>query len=500
MLIRPRHNDFKIIGLYTGKVVIGLAMLMTVPLAMALSLGEWSPAIDFLIAIGACLSFGLASEIACQTTQDLRWSHGLVIASFSWFVATVLGAIPHGLSGHFGSFIDAMFDVMSGYTTTGLYLIQDLDHISNSLNMWRHLLTYVGGQGIIVVALTFLFRGSAGAYKMYVGEGKDERLLPNVIRTARAIWLVSLAYLAVGSLALWIAGVAIGQSPLRSLLHAMWVFMGAWSTGGFAPQSYNTFYYHSIAYEIICVIIMVVGSFNFALHWSLWTGRRSELWKDIEIISFTATLTIAMIIATAGLMQLGVYTDSVALFRKMSYQLFSGHTTTGFGTIYSRTFVRQWGPLAMLGVILAMAIGASACSTAGGFKGIRMGILVTAVIQEIRRMILPESSHVVQKWHHITTRVLDDATVRAAMLIVLSYIATYSIGTLVGVFYGYDLMDSLFDAVSAGSNTGLSCGLTSPSMPTAMKSVYILMMWAGRLEFMSLFALTGYMVAWGHGR
>jgi trk system potassium uptake protein TrkH len=500
MLIRPRHNDFKLIGLYTGKIIIGLALLMLIPLAMALAFGEWNPAIDFLIAIGACFSFGLMSEIFCQTTQDLKWPHGLVIASFSWFIATLLGAIPHWLSGHFGSFIDALFDVMSGYTTTGLYLIQDLDHISNSLNMWRHLLTYVGGQGIIVVALTFLFRGSAGAYKLYVGEGKDERLLPNVIRTARAIWLVSLAYLVLGSLALWITGAAIGQSPLRSLLHAVWVFMGAWSTGGFAPQSYNTFYYHSLAYEMICVIIFVVGSFNFALHWSLWTGRRSELWKDIEMISFTATLTLAMIVATTGLMQLGVYPETVALFRKMSYQLFSGHTTTGFSTIYSRTFVRQWGPLAMMGVILAMAVGASACSTAGGFKGIRMGIIFTAVIQEIRRMILPESSHVVQKWHHITTRVLDDATVRAAMLIVLSYIAIYSIGTLVGVFYGYDLMDSLFDAVSAGSNTGLSCGLTSPSMPTAMKSVYILMMWAGRLEFMSIFALAGYAVAWVRGR
>lgn len=95
---------------------------------------------------------------------------------------------------------------------------------------------------------------------------------------------------------------------------------------------------------------------------------------------------------------------------------------------------------------------------------------------------------------------LDDATVRAAMLIVLSYIATYSIGTLVGVFYGYDLMDSLLDAVSARSNTGLSCGLTSPSMPTAMKIVYVLMMWAGRLEFISIFALTGYVVAWIRGR
>jgi trk system potassium uptake protein TrkH len=115
-------------------------------------------------------------------------------------------------------------------------------------------------------------------------------------------------------------------------------------------------------------------------------------------------------------------------------------------------------------------------------------------------MILPESSRVVQKWHHITTRVLDDSTVRAAMLIVLSYIAIYALGTLVGVFYGYDLMDSLFDAVSAGSNTGLSCGLTSPSMPTIMKSVYIFMMWAGRLEFLSVFALTGYMVALVRGR
>jgi trk system potassium uptake protein TrkH len=304
----------------------------------------------------------------------------------------------------------------------------------------------------------------------------------------------------VGSVALWITGVTIGQSPLRSLLHAVWVFMGAWSTGGFAPQSYNTFYYHSLAYEVICAILFVVGSFNFALHWSVWTGRRSALWKDIEMISFTATLTLAMIIATTGLMQLGVYTDTAALFRKMFYQLFSGHTTTGFSTIYSRAFVRQWGPLAMMGVILAMAIGASACSTAGGVKGIRVGVISAAILQEIRRMILPERARVVQKWHHITTRVLDDATVRAAMLIVLSYIAIYSLGTIVGVYYGYDLMDSLFDSVSAGSNTGLSCGLTSPSMPTPMKIVYIFMMWAGRLEFLSVFALAGYVVALVKGR
>ena len=500
MILRPRFADYKVIGLYTGKVVIGEGLLMLLPLATALCFGEWNPAIDFLIGIGACFAFGFGMEALCQTRQDLNWAHGLVVASFSWFVAMVLGAIPHWLSGHFGSYLDAMFDVMSGYTTTGMFLLQDLDHVSHGLNMWRHLLTYAGGQGIIVIALTFLFRGTAGAYKVYVGEGKDERLLPNVIHTAQAIWLVSLAYLVVGSLALWVAGMWLGQGPVRGLLHAVWIFMGGWSTGGFAPQSYNTLYYHSLVYEVICAIIFIIGSFNFALHWAVWTGDRSEIRKNIEIISFFTTMTIVMVITTAGLMQLGVYPETMALLRKMFYQVASGHTTTGFGTIYSRTFVRQWGPLAMVGVTLAMAIGASACSTGGGFKGIRMGIIFTALVQDVRRMISPESARVVQKWHHITTRVLDDSTVRTAMTIVLSYIGIYGLGTLVGVYYGYDFVQSLFDSVSASSNTGLSCGVASPTMPTLMKIVYVFEMWAGRLEFMSLFALGGYIVAVIRGR
>ena len=116
------------------------------------------------------------------------------------------------------------------------------------------------------------------------------------------------------------------------------------------------------------------------------------------------------------------------------------------------------------------------------------------------RMISPESARVVQKWHHITTRVLDDSTVRTAMLIVLSYVGIYGLGALVGVYYGYDLVQSLFESVSAGSNSGLSCGVTSPIMPTLMKIIYTFEMWAGRLEFMSLFALTGYIVALMRGR
>ncbi len=500
MIVRPRLTDFKVIGLYCGKIIIGVGLLMIVPLIVSLAFGEWNPAIDFLVGMAVCFVIGLLTEVLCQTTRDLTWAHGLVVASFSWILATAVGAIPHWLSGHFGSYIDAMFDIMSGYTTTGLYLLQDLDHISNGLNMWRHLLTYAGGQGIIVIALTFLIRGTAGAYKVYVGEGKEERLLPNVIQTARAIWLISLTYLVVGSAALWAAGMNLGQSPVSAFFHGIWVFMGAWSTGGFAPQSYNILYYHSLVYEIIAITICIIGSFNFALHWAVWTGKKSEIRKNIEIISFFITMTVAMLITTAGLTKLGVYPDVASVFRKMFFQVASGHTTTGFGTVYSRTFVVQWGALAMLGITLAMAIGASACSTAGGIKGIRVGLIFKAMSQAIRRLISPEKACVVQKWHHITTRILDEPTTYSVMMIVILYILTYAVGAIVGVFYGYEPVQALFDSVSAGSNTGLSCGVTSPAMPVMMKIVYIIEMWAGRLEFMSIFALGGYVVALFRGR
>jgi trk system potassium uptake protein TrkH len=500
VLLRPRASDVKVIVLYTGRIIMGVGLLMTVPLATAVIAAEWASAIDFLIGMFACLCLGLLAEITCRSTRELTWTHGMVVVGLSWLAATVVGAIPHWLSGHYGSWLDAMFDLMSGYTTTGLILIQDLDHISHALNMWRHVLTFAGGQGIVVVALTFLVGSVPGAYQLYVGEGKDERLLPNVVRTARAIWLVSLVYLAVGTPVLWLINVLNGQSVIRGFLHALWMFMSAWSTGGFAPQSYNAYYYHSLAFEIACVIIFVAGSMNFALHWAVWTGRRTEIRRNIEIVSFTITITLFMLIVTAGLMRLGVYPDFLAALRKMFYQVISGHTTTGLATIYSRAFVRQWGPLAMLGITLAMAFGGSASSTAGGFKGIRVGLVFKGLLLNVRRALAPERARVVVKWHHLRTRVLDEAVVSSAMLIVICYVALYTLGTIVGVLYGYPLAEALFDAVSAGSNSGLSSGVTVPSMPALMKVVYLLEMWVGRLEFMSVLALGGYVVSMVRGR
>ncbi|MBN1288398.1 MAG: TrkH family potassium uptake protein [Actinobacteria bacterium] len=471
--------------------VLSVGLIMAVPLATALICGEWNVCTDFLIGISACLIFWLGTEITCRVTLDLRVSHGLVVVSAGWLFAMVFGAIPHYLSGHFSSFLDACFDVMSGFTTTGLFLLQDLDHVSNGLNMWRHVLTYAGGQGIIVVALTFLFVRTSGALSIYLGEGKEEKLLPNVVNTARAIWMISLTYLVIGSVFLFVALKTCGMTPGRSFLHSIWLFMGSWSTGGFAPQSLNLLYYHSFTIELITMAIFVIGSLNFALHYSVWTGKHSEIWKNIEIRSFAVTALVVTFFVSLGFSKLGVYTTINEFFRKGFYIMISGHTTTGNATVYSSSLVNEFGVLALWAIVFAMAIGASAASTGGGFKNLRVGILIKSLWLDIRKMASPDSAVLSEKVHHLNDLWIDDPLARSAALIILCYIAIYFMGGLLGVAYGFSPSVAFFDSVSTGSNTGLSAGLVSPVMPVLLKVYYTLSMWVGRLEFISIFALIG---------
>jgi trk system potassium uptake protein TrkH len=178
----------------------------------------------------------------------------------------------------------------------------------------------------------------------------------------------------------------------------------------------------------------------------------------------------------------------------------SGHTTTGFSTIYSKAFVSQWGIVATLATTFAMAIGASACSTGGGIKGIRIGLVTKSFVRDVRRLIAPESAVIGERIHHIRSIRVDDTMLRSAMTITIAYVLTYVTVATVGALCGYDFVQALFEGVSAASNTGLSCGVTDPSMPWVMKAAYIVVMWLGRLEFMAVFALGGYALAAVRGR
>ncbi len=495
MILKPTIHDIKVIGYYLGKIILGLALTMIIPILIGLGTREINPALDFLISLEISLIFGLILTKVCYTERDLNWMQGMVVVSLSWLAAMLLGAIPMYLSGHWKSYLDACFDAMSGFATTGLILVQDLDHLSLAHNLWRHLIMFIGGQGIVIIALSFFVKGASGVFKLYVGEARDERIMPNVIHTSRFIWLVSIVYLGLGTLALGVVGALGGMKPFNAIFHGACIFMAAFDTGGFAPQSQNILYYHSFAFEIVTIAIMILGAINFKLHYHIWMGKRKEIFKNLETTTFFIAIITIFSIVAIGLTQAGIYPKAVMLFRKGFYQLVSGHTGTGFQTIYAQQFVREWNQLALAGVILAMGLGGAVCSTTGAIKMLRIGIIFKAFVEDIKRIILPERAIVVQRFHHIKEVFLEDKQVRSALLITLAYLVLYALGACVGMFYGYPFLESLFESTSAAANVGLSCGITDTAMPAALKVTYIFQMWAGRLEFMSVFTLIGFFVA-----
>ena len=488
-----RWVHLKIVMYYTGWVIVGISFLFLIPVMVSAFCKEWSVVWDFVTSFGICEATGFSMIWFGHETKEIKsmvqWKHGYVIAAFSWLVLTILCAVPYQLSGHMNSFLDACFDVMSGFTTTGVFLLQDLDHLSNGLNLWRHILTFVGGQGMVVLALSVLVKEIRGAYKIYVGEAKDIELVPNVKGTAQLIWKISLAYLLVGTFALWIAGIVIGMDPWRALFHGFCVFASSWSTGGFAPNYQNMMFYHSFLYEMITVVIMIAGSLNFGLHYAIWKGKRKEVMKNIEVQSFFITATVSCVMVAVALSR--QFPDAIALFRRVIYNVLSAHTTTGFGNVYARQFIKDWGDFGVTIMVIVMLIGGSACSTAGGIKGLRVGILAKGLIADVKRMLAPDKKVMVFKYHHMKEYTLDEGVLKASLTICVCYLITFGVGVMIGTACGFSLADSAFEAASVTGNVGLSGGMTTTDLPVILKIYDIAAMYLGRLEFLSVFALIG---------
>jgi len=201
-----------------------------------------------------------------------------------------------------------------------------------------------------------------------------------------------------------------------------------------------------------------------------------------------------------GFNHFGIYPQLITMFRKGLFHIISAHTTTGYGTLYSQQFIQEWGDFALTGIIIAMALGGCACSSAGGIKMLRVGVIYKALREDIKKIMLPDSAVVAQKFHHIKTVFLEDKQVRGVFIITIGYILLYGLGTLIGAILGYPLLESLFESVSAAGNVGLSVGVTDAAMPSVLKITYIIEMWAGRLELMSVFALIGFLVAFVKGK
>ncbi|MFA9444325.1 TrkH family potassium uptake protein [Egicoccus sp. AB-alg6-2] len=496
MFLRPDGRDLRIIGFYLGKVAMALALMMALPVPVAVVVGEWDAATALLAGAGIAASIWQAAEWRLQTRAALTWAHGTVVVAVAWLLGSVLAAVPLFLSGHFGDFLDAWFEAMSGLTTSGLSVAQDLDHLSYAMNLYRHLTHFAGGQGIVIVALSLFTAGGSSIGTLYVAEGRDERIVPSVVRTARFIYLIAGAYLLAGTLALFLSLSVAGLGGWRGVWHAVNLFFAAFDTGGFSPASSSIAYYHSAGVEAVLMVLMVAGTISFGLHYLLWTGARGELLRNLEVRTLLVTLSAFSVLALYGLARSGAYTSTEPLFRKGFFTLLSAHSGTGFAVNNGTLFVTDWGVLAPAAVVAVMGLGGMAGSTAGGIKALRIGLAAKGLLREVRRLLQPESAVTVATYHSGKRRILRPPTLIAATTILLLYVVIYLGGALVGLLYGnWDVTETLFESVSAAANVGLSVGITDPDMPRLLQLTYILQMWLGRLEFMAAFAFLGYGVS-----
>lgn len=491
MIISPDRKDFSTIFNVLGRLIVGLSFFMLIPLLVGLIKHEASPFFDFLIGFSISGTLGFLLLIIFPIKKEIGWIHSFFIVSIGWLVFSLLGAIPLYLSSHFLSFVDAWFESMSGFSTTGLVLVQDLDHMSFSHNMWRHLTMFIGGQGIILASLSILTRARSVALGFYIGEARNEKILPNVIATARFIWQVSFVYLVLGvitfSVILYNTGLPLG----KSLFHALWIFFASFDTGGFAPQAQNIAYYHSFPLEIATIVFMILGAINFNLHFWVWTKRKKEILKNFEIKTFLFTFFPLILILYFSFRGIG---GNMIIFRKGFYQLISAHSGCGF-TNLSGGGLNHFSPLALISIIFAMMIGGGVCSTTGGIKLMRVGIVFRAFFIEIRRWMSPFNAVYKDKFHHLQDLIISNKRIKEAYLFFTLFIFTYVAGAIVAIALGYPALQALFESVSATANVGLSVGLTVPAMPLVLKVVYIFQMWAGRLEFISIFVSLGFILS-----
>lgn len=502
MLLRPHRRDLGVIGLQLGRVVTAVGLAMAAPAAAAAAVGDWNSCSAFVIGLSLAVAAGRGAEHLLRTPRPTTWSLGLVLFAASLLVGAAVAAVPLALSGHYAGFLDALFESMSGLTTTGLTLAQDLDHLPTAVNLWRHLLQLLGGQAALVVALTLFTAAGQPPGTLSIGERRDERIVQNVRRTGALVLRVAVGYLVLGWAALSLAVAKAGLPVGDAVLHALLLTTSAFDTGGFAPLTTSVGFYHSPAVELVVAALMLAGATSIAVHQGLRSGRAVALLRNLEVRTFALTLVALGVVMLVGLGRSGAFVDAAPLLRQGLFTLLSAHTTTGLTVAHERLVATDWGLIAPATVVAAMGIGGMAASTSGGIRTWRIGVTLRSIGRDVRRVLLPEGALVVSSFRHGRRYLLRDGLVRAASSILLLYLVSYLFGGLAVLAFAPDtaFTQAFFESTAAASNTGMSIGVLDPGSPWPLRLVLLVQMWLGRVEFLSVFAFVGFVVAVLRGR
>ena len=487
--------DLRVIGHYLGTLTQLFAALMAVPFITALVFQEWEPAERYLLGIGIALVVGTLLQFLRIEPGRLGRRQALAVTGFAWIVLAFFASVPLFLSGHYATYMDALFDGVSGLTTTGATVALDIDHFSNTDNMFRFMMHLVGGLGLIVVALSLGIFGKRSGSSLYTAEGRSEHVVPNVVQTTQLILRISLVIIFIAAVVLAALCMSIGMEPARAVLHSLWLAITAFNTGGFAPMAESVSYYNSIPIEAFLMLLMILGSVSFVIHAEVWKGRLQSFFGDIEIRTMIIWLLVMTVVVAASLSASALFSDLPAMIRRGLFMVVSAFSTTGLQNVTTNQFTTVFSSGAFLALALIMAVGGSAGSTSGGVKLYRVGIIFKSIVSTVKEAVSPSSARVVVSYNHLGRRVLSSDAVKEAMTVFVLFVITYSVGALVGIAHGYEASQAIMESVAMTSNGGVITGIVTPGMSPSLETFYIFQMWAGRLEFVTLLAVLAEIVA-----
>ena len=482
-------GDLRTIGYYLGVIILFSIAMYVLPIAVGLAFGEWEAVARYLGAVGISLVLGSLLRFLRIGECRLNAQQAMTVTGLAWIVLPLLASIPLFGSGHYASYADALFDGVSGLTTTGASVINDLEHLAYADNMFRFMMHLLGGLGLVVAAQALGLFGKSGSAAMYTSEGRSEHVVANVTNTARFLAKIILVFILVATIILTCMFMFSGMAWNRAALHAFWVSISGLITGGFTPTSQSIMYYHSFAVEVVLMVLMFLGSINFMLYHGLIRGNVRAFFSDLETKTLVFWLAVVMVVLAASLSSSTYFSSLTAMLRHGLFLIISAFTTTGFQTITTNEFTTVLTSGAFLVIAVVMAVGGSAGGTSGGIKLNRVGIIFKSVAQTVKQRIYPESARILTTYEHVGQRTLTTGIIQEATTVFVLFVLTYVLGMLAGIIHGYEATQALFESIAMASNGGLTSGIVSAGMPIGLEMVYILEMWAGRLEFITLLAL-----------
>ena len=467
---------FFIIGVLL--VIMGFAML--VPYAVQLIYNENSH--SFIASAFTTIFFGILFILAnIEKEFKLNLQQTFLFSALAWFMVAVFGSIPFILSSVPMSFSEAFFESMSGITTTGSTVISDLDGSPKSILLWRALMQWLGGIGIVVMAITILPLLKVGGMQLFKMEGPDstEKILPRTIEVATILILTYLVLTVTCGVFYWL----LGMSFFDSIAHSMTTI----ATGGFSTHNESIGFFNNPNIEIVASIFIILGSIPFIAYLKFLKGNKSIFFQDFQIRGLIYLIFLSIIIM---FLYLFLNNEEISFFDKLRISSFNVISILS-GTGYVTDDFSLWGKFSLIFFLFLMFVGGCAGSTACGIKIFRLQMLLSYLSNQIKRLIYPNSI-IIFKYNN---QKISDQFINSVIIFIFSFLLIFLIIALLLSISGLDFITSVSGAASAISNVGPGLGdVIGPngnykSIPDLSKWILSFGMLLGRLELFAVLVL-----------